>query len=67
MSFLAKYNDYALEPYLRGEHGELMRREAEGVLYERGRRSVGLAAFPEDEIAEYLRARGWVCFRRGGR
>jgi hypothetical protein len=64
MSFLSNYNEIALEPYLRGEHGELMRREAEEVIWERGRKSVKLSQFTENEMAEYLRQRGWVCFQR---
>lgn len=64
MSFLSKYNEYALESYLNGEYGEELRRKAQQVLYERGQKSVGLSQFGEDDMIKYLRERGWVVFRR---
>jgi hypothetical protein len=66
MSHLSRLNDYALAGYLRGEHGEMLRREAQQVLYERGRDSVeaSLSDFDDEEIAAHLRRRGWICFMK---
>ena len=60
-SYLSRYNDWALESYLRGEHGEILRREAQQVLYERGRNSTDLSNFDDDVLAEELSRRGWDC------
>lgn len=67
MSFLSRYNEVALQSYLNGEYGEEMRREAQQVLYERGQESVGLSQFSEEDMAKYLRQRGWVVFPRRGK
>jgi hypothetical protein len=65
MSHLSRLNDYALDGYLRGEHGELMRREAQQVLYEQGRQDAPQMT-EEDMVAE-LKRRGYVVFKPRGR
>ena len=68
---LTKLNDVALDGYLRGEHGELMRREAQQVLYNRGRQHAtrlqeehnGLVFECEQDAVNYLKECGWVVFK----
>lgn len=57
-------NKIALDHYLRGEGGELMRREAEAELYRRGQ-SDGqhTARMTEGEMVEALKALGYVVFK----
>jgi len=64
MGHLMGLNQYALDGYLHGEHGELMRREAEQELYRRGQAS---ATMTEREMIEHLKALGYVVFRPRGR
>ena len=57
---LSNLNRYALDRYLRGEHGELMQRLAEQELYERGQRS---AQMTEGEMVAELIRRGYVVYK----
>lgn len=59
---LQKLNRDALDYYLRGNAGELMRREAEQELYERGRKSTS-----EQEMVDELKRRGYVVFKPQGK
>jgi len=45
---LERQNDYALDYYLRGEAGELMRRAAQQELYRRGQESVAVREIGRD-------------------
>ena len=57
-----RLNDGALDGYLRGEHGELLRRMA---LEEFARRSgTGSVRVTLGVLAEILRQHGWVAFPR---
>ena len=56
MSFLSQLNDVALDGYLRGEHGESMRREAQQVLYERGRQAATMSV---DDMIKALQEQGY--------
>jgi hypothetical protein len=60
MTQLSGLNEYALDGYLRGEHGELMRQVAGQELYERGQRG---AAMTEEEMIAELVSRGYVIYR----
>lgn len=55
MTQLSRLSRSALDSYLRGEHGELMRGTAEQELYERGRQSM-----TEKEMIDYLVSQGYV-------
>ncbi len=60
MTQMRRLNRDALDYYLRGEGGELARREAEQELWERGQRSVTMT---EEKMVEELKARGYVVFK----
>ncbi len=57
MGWMSRLNRDALDYYLRGEGGELARREAQQELYRRGQASIS-----EQEMIEILRQKGYVVF-----
>ena len=60
---LERYNEVALDYYLRGEGGESMRREAEQELYRRGQQSSKMS---ETEMVEYLTSLGYIVIAPDG-
>jgi hypothetical protein len=64
MSHLTRLNDCALDGYLRGDYGELLRREAQQVLYNRGREAAqNEAEMSEEAMVAELKQRGYVVFK----
>lgn len=53
-------NEYALDSYLRGEHGEMMCRVAMQEVYERGQRN---ATMSEEEMITELVKRGYIVYK----
>ena len=60
MTHLHYLNEYMLNSYLRGEHGEYSRLVAQQELWERGQRN---ATMTEQEMVEELKALGYVVFK----
>jgi hypothetical protein len=60
---LERYNEVALDYYLRGEGGESMRREAEQELYRRGQQSFRMT---EEEMVEHLTSLGYIIISPSG-
>lgn len=60
MGRFARLNEYGLDHYLRGEAGELARREAQQELWERGQRA---AEVSEEEMVSRLKGLGYVVFK----
>ena len=56
-------NQYALDHYLRGEGGELARKQAQQELYRRGQESVTIPVMTEQEMVNKLKVLGYVVFK----
>jgi len=67
MTQLQELNQYALDSYLRGEHGELMGRVAQQEIYERGLADGSIPNMTEEEMVIKLKSCGYVVFKPRGK